>query len=717
MRNLAQLKHHPISEQLVDILCKKTQNISPLFFRILISYHLTKMAGMMRVNVLTHDRGKIPINLYAINLSKSGTGKGHSTNIIEEEILQHFKSEFYDVTYPIISERSLAELAVKRANIKNEDPDVMLLAVEKEFLEAGTMPFAFDSGTTAAVKQMRHKLLMANIGSMNLEIDEIGSNLLGNVDVLGTFLELFDMGKVKQKLTKNTRENWRNEEIDGKTPTNLLLFGTPDKLLNGSKTEEEFDTFLETGYARRSLFGYTTGNIRTTGLTAEEIYDILVDTSLNQDMADIAIQFGKLANVLNYNKSITVSKEVSIIIIKYKMYCEKLAATLHEHEGIRKAELEHRYFKATKLAGTYAFIDEDTCITEDNLYAAICLVEESGKAFGDLLKRERNYVKLAKYIAQIEHEITHVDLTEDLPFYKGSISHKQDLMQLAIAWGYKNHIIIKRNFTDNIEFIMGETLKKTNLEELQFSYSKDISSGYKNTLAPFNKFHKLTSLANHHWINHHTSNGQRNDESIKHGCNMIVLDVDDGVSINIVELLLKDYVYLLHTTKRHTAKHNRFRIIMPINYHLKLNATDFKEFMLNIFSWLPFKVDTATGQRSRKWATHAGSTYSYSKGTTLLNALLFIPKTTKNDERKKINQDYQTLSNVERWFIQNINLGNRNNQILKYALMLVDAGLDKNNVKTKVLELNDKLKKPLTLGEVDSTIMVTVVKNIAKQGD
>lgn len=49
------------------------------------------------------------------------------------------------------------------------------------------------------MKQMRHKLLMADAGSVNLQIDEIGSNLVGNVDVLNTFLELYDMGLIKPK--------------------------------------------------------------------------------------------------------------------------------------------------------------------------------------------------------------------------------------------------------------------------------------------------------------------------------------------------------------------------------------------------------------------------------------------------------------------------------------------------------------------------------------
>lgn len=74
LRDLDLLKHHPATEGIVDVLCKKTQNDNPEFFRILLSYHLAKVAATMRVKILTRDRGEIPVNLYAINLASSGHG-------------------------------------------------------------------------------------------------------------------------------------------------------------------------------------------------------------------------------------------------------------------------------------------------------------------------------------------------------------------------------------------------------------------------------------------------------------------------------------------------------------------------------------------------------------------------------------------------------------------------------------------------------------------
>lgn len=714
MKNLSTLTFHPTAEKIVDILCKKTQNANPMFFRVLVSYYLTKITAMMRVKIATRDRGEVPVNLYAINLAASGQGKGFSTNIIEEQIINQFKDVFFDQTYPVVVDQNLAKLAVKRAYISGDDPDVVRQAVQSEFNSLGKLAFSFDSGTTAAVKQMRHQLLMADIGSMNLEIDEIGSNLLGNMDVLGTFLELFDVGKVKQKLTKNTKENIRSEEIDGKTPTNLLLFGTPIKLFDGAKVEDEFWSFVATGYGRRCLFGYTRQSTRNKTMTPEQIYDSLTDPSVDKFLSDMSLRFGKLANILNYNKKIAVSKKVSILLIEYRQHGENLADQLGEHEEIAKAEFAHRYFKALKLAGTYAFIDGASEITDTNLYAAIKMVEESGKAFTRILNRDRNYVKLAKYISSINREVTHVDLTEDLPFYRGSNTAKHDLMQLAIAWGYKNHVVIKRKESNGIEFISGETLKKTDLSHMHLAYSDNIAVDYKNVQARFDKLYILMQKDYKHWVNHHMINGHRTEENMLPGFDMLVLDVDSGMPVKTIKLLMQDYTFLLYTTKRHTQEKNRFRMILPINYHLKLSATEYKIFMEQIFKWLPFDVDTQTSQRSRKWLTH-NSHYEYNKGKYLLDARLFIPKTTKNDEQKRLIQTHQSLTNLERWFIQHSKSGNRNNQLIKYAFMLVDMDYPIDQIETQIESLNKKFSNRLSDIELQNTIIKSTARAVVRR--
>jgi len=216
-----------------------------------------------------------------------------------------------------------------------------------------------------------------------------------------------------------------------------------------------------------------------------------------------------------------------------------------------------------------------------------------------------------------------------------------------------------------------------------------------------------------HWVVHHLNGGHRNEENCIAGFNLVVLDVDGGVSMSTAKMLLSKYKFLLYTTKRHSDAEHRFRIVLPINYELALDAKDYKEFMANVYEWLPFEVDTATNQRARKWMSHDGH-YEYNDGE-VLDALPFIPKTSKNEERKALVNSQQSMDNLERWVLNNSGDGNRNNMLLRYAMLLVDAGFDFEQVRTKVVGLNDKMPDKLEESEIMSTVMVTVMKAIAKR--
>jgi hypothetical protein len=713
MLSFDQMSYHPESEQLVSILCNKTQNNSPLFFRVLVGYYFSMIASMMRTTIATHDRGDIPVNMFALNLSTSGSGKGYSTNIMKKEVINQFRNTFLEETFPILAEENLPKLSLRRANRKSTDPDQELIRVQKEFDQLGTLAFSFDSGTPAAVKQMRHKLLMANAGSLNLQIDEIGSNLLSNIDVLNTFLELYDVGLIDQKLTKNTAENVRSEEIIGSTPTNMMLFGTPSKLLNGSKTEEELYSMLESGYARRCFFGYSSRAFNKSQPTPEEVYEQLTNQGSNQYLEDLSDKLAMLANITNVNQRLVMSKETSLLVIEYRLKCEKEAEQYREHEEMKKAEISHRYFKALKLAGAYAFVDGSPELTMDHLYQAIKLAEESGDSFNRMLTRDRAYVRLAKYIASAKCDVTQADLVEDLPFYRGALSQKQEMLTLATAYGYRNNIIIKKSFADGIEFLRGETLKATDLANMTISWSTDIATDYRNERAPFEMLHKLTQHAGFHWVNHHLNGGHRSEENCIPGFNLVVVDVDGTANIETVKLLLKNYKFMIYTTKRHTDEEHRFRILLPMNYELQMDARDFKEFMTHVYDWLPFEVDRATNQRARKWLSHDGH-YEYNEGE-LLDVLPFIPKTSKNEEHKQRFNTQQSMDNLERWVINNIGDGNRNNMLLRYALILIDSGHDFESIRQRVVALNEKIVDKLDEAEIMSTIMITVAKTISRK--
>jgi hypothetical protein len=670
----------------------------------------------MRAHVSIPGRGRIPINMYLFNLAASGAGKGHSMTIMEDRVVNQFREVFLEHTFPTMAQKHVEIRGRNHAMQHQMDEKDGIKIMQREYQDAGPYLDSFDSGTVAAIKQMRHKLLLAQLGSMSLIMDEVGSNMLGNMDVLTAYLELFDMGKIKTKLTKNTRDNIRNSNMTGATPTNMLLFGTPVKLLDDPKVVEEFMTMLEIGFARRSFFGLNTAVTSIAERTPEEVLDLLENPANETILETLSLKYRALANPNNIDETLKMTEEVQLAWLAYRIQCEKEAENINEYQEIRKSELKHSHFKVAKLAGAYAFVNNSMLITMEHLESAIALAEESREALNRILNRDKPYVKLAEYICSIQKELTHADLVEDLPFYKGSENQKRDMLKLAIAYGYKNGMVIKRDLVDDIEFFSGSSLEQTDLEHVTLSYSTHYTQDYQNKEINFRALHKLCARPGYHWVNHALrpnpekgarDRGYRCETHVVPGFNLVVVDVDGGISIGIAKELLKDYVYFMHTTKSHTEQEHRFRIVFPLSHRLYLKTEDFKEFMRNIYLWLPFNVDEQTYQRSRKWATAQG-TYWYNSDGELLDAIQFIPKTKKAEEQKSRITKTTDLGRLERWFLEQMNQGQRNNMLHRYAMVLIDSGHTTEEIENAILGLNKRCDHPLSVSEIENTVLKSV---------
>jgi hypothetical protein len=724
MINLTGVTHHPAIEEITDVLCNKTQNTDRGFFRVAMAYFLAKMASSQRATIVTKDRGEIPVSMYVLNLATSGYGKGHSVAIVEGQFLAGFRKRFMEDTFPVVAEKHLWDIANDRAVRNGSDQQEEFEKAEAEWKRAGALPFTFDSATGPAVKQLRHKLVMSNCGSLNLQVDEVGTNLAAALEPLALYLELYDQGLIKPKLTKNTAENQRNEDMEGKTPANLLLFGTPAKLFDGGPTEDAFYSLLDTGYARRCLFGWGQAEKKAhLSKTASEIYNDLINPTNSAVVDKWADHFHDLADPAMHGWKMKVEDDVGIALVQYQIQCKQIAEGFADHEEIRKAEMEHRYFKALKLAGTLAFIDKSLEIEMGHLMQAILLVEESGEAFAKILTREKAYVKLANYIAGVGTDLTHSDLYESLPFYPRSIGPRNDMLTLATAWGYTRHIVIKKKFIDGIEFFRGEKLKETNLDEMIVSYGEHWAYNYQCEVVPFADLQTLVEANGYHWANHHFKGGHRSRENMIQGFNMITIDVDSGTPLALAKELLSEYKFITYTTKRHQTEGygDRYRILIPMNYTLYLDAEDYKLFMDNVLSWLPFPAptDDAANQPEKKWECFGGtedvkSEFFMNAEGTLLDVLQFIPRTTVNDKFHDQFKQVASLDNLERWFAAKIATGNRNNQMIKFALALVDGGMNLLEVSRAVHAFNGKISNPMDEEEIDSTIMVTVGKRFSK---
>lgn len=717
-KDVEKMEYFSIQEDVLKVLKIKTQQNDNMFFRLLIVFYFGQVAANMRTKVMLTGRGFIPVNSYVINLASSGYGKGHSTYILNHQLLLGFRKAYIKNVMPMVVEERLRELAITRSLKSGLDEDDEYATLNQEFKDLGEMLFSFDSATTPAVKQFRSKLILGGTGAITFVADEIGSNLGEHSEVLRTFLELYDMGQVGDKLIKNTDSQIRTQQRLGATPANLLLFGTQSKLFDGGKNEDLIYSFITTGFARRCLFGFAKDEAKNIPDDPEVLYRALNDSGINKIGNKLFSYFQDLADEEYHGVKLSMDKEVTLLFLAYDIYCKKRAAKFPDSFEDHKAHYVHASFRVIKMAASYAFIDKSSGVKKRHLFAAIKLNEDSMKIFiKNIMVREKPYVRLAKYIGSINRELTHADLDKELPYYPSSKGARDDMLQMASAWGYSNHIVISTKVVGNIEFIKGKTLPKTNMKRLAIAYNdgKHTSDGYANELLSFSQIAQLVKYQDYNFINHHLKASHRSEKQIKKGFNFVVLDVDKHTHIETAKYVLAKYNYIMYTTKSHKKKHPRFRVILPISHKLELNKKEFTSFMELLYKWLPFEVDSATKDRSRKWLTNNGQVFYNDKGK-MLSSMSFVPKSRKSKDVQKVINSLVNFSNLERWFAKKIKVGNRSHTLICYAMALVEQGLNKNGIRAKILQFNKNLgTDKLETSEINNTIMVTVATKLKEK--
>ena len=289
-------QYDPTMEKILGIIERKTNNNSHNYFRVVISFYLAQVASSMRCKIKGKVNNNVPVNMYACGLMQSGAGKGHSQDILESQVVNKFRNTFMNSTMPHVAKTSIEKLATQKSIVTGMPVDECLKALTAEYVDYGNFPYAFDSATGPAFKQVRAKAQLAKIGALSFICDEIGSNILANPELLAIGLEVFDLGKTKNKLTKDSANNKRTESREDPVPTNMLWFGTPAKLLNSGKEEDEFYSQLQAGYARRLFYGEGTKQNKKFKSGKEFREDLLKGNS-DKTLQDLSDSLGILSNL------------------------------------------------------------------------------------------------------------------------------------------------------------------------------------------------------------------------------------------------------------------------------------------------------------------------------------------------------------------------------------------------------------------------------------
>jgi hypothetical protein len=272
------------------------------------------------------------------------------------------------------------------------------------------------------------------------------------------------------------------------------------------------------------------------------------------------------------------------------------------------------------------------------------------------------------------------------------------------------------------------------MTSLRFSYSNHITENYSAYKGTLEDLKDLVSTAINYSPFVFDAGYRKEINSNLNECNILMLDFDDGVSMNYLMENFKNVTYLLATTKSHQKEKNglvcdRFRLIFPLSECLNITIDEYK-IMMNLLI-TRYGADKSCKDIARFYYGNPTSETFINKGKNIfdwqcvLKQALFLHKheTKEKEIQKKPMQYTGNISNnlcdtKKEWFEkysatqqmlnyfrfnQKFSEGGRNQFLYSVARHLQEEGCNSDFIKSETLWINSQ-GQGISEIEIDKTI-------------
>lgn len=260
------------------------------------------------------------------------------------------------------------------------------------------------------------------------------------------------------------------------------------------------------------------------------------------------------------------------------------------------------------------------------------------------------------------------------------------------------------------------------MKKVTVSISEHITENFKSYVIPFNKMVDLVKSKFNYSAGTFKDN-YRNADNYLNYSDLIILDVDDGKSIDEARIIFEPFDYIIATTKSHQKEKNgkicdRFRVILPTEKPINLNKTDYSKMMNEVFKDYPF-VDTVCKDSSRFYFPAKNSTIITHSGFTNFEWETYHKRALENDliqsdalrRKQQLNEAFNNKSfeygNGEKIdYIRKIAKtekllkllkydekfisGQRNKTLFTYGKYFQDLGMTDDEIKDNLLWINNQ---------------------------
>ncbi len=557
-----------------------------------------------------------PVNIVAIVLAKSGSGKSSSIKALEDSMKGG---------YEILESHRIAReqmLAASSGSNEAKEPESLSTTVS-------TGP-----GLIAKLDRMQDPL---GLGIPTVIIDEFATEFQKGTDDLKDTLQvvaqLFDQGEYSEKALKD-QEN-QTGSISNMGACGLFI-GSEQTLLKDKDAFRRFETEMLSKYARRACFLYPAfKEINNEHMTLDEELALRKKNKGNKKERAVNISEMSKACALKalerqYQRILDVSEEMKDTYDFYKWFCEIRARKIDEER--QKIEMDGRDWRAIKIASALSiFKCRDTLQLEDFAY-----VTSMFERFEDYLTKFMNKANRNSYQVLADevilsganfisyHELYSMQLIKspanmkNLVIGANSFIGKKGRFEVVNEKGiaYQDletvflesiHCSVKDQSPIVMQIMMSlgantnpaearTMLKKQRARNMTdgFVYQESSFDTYglilSNNVAysPFRfktrEGGAITSLET-------SEHGIRGKDNICSGAQFVVLDIDDdGITIDEAEDMFCDYIYHMALTSDPQNPY-KFRVLIPLDVIVSVNGTTWKQFMQRVGEHFGIEVD------------------------------------------------------------------------------------------------------------------------------
>lgn len=307
----------------------------------------------------------IPVNTISFLIGDSGAGKGRSVKSVRNLLKEGY--ELID---------KAREQDAKAKAVEDAEADGKKATDWRKYY---SKPRSLIPNVSTLPGMMKHLAALEHgkLGAGFLYVDEVGSELVSNKDLSENIIALaigYDSGEIPPKLLK---DDANQVEPIHNLPFSGLLFGSPANIIYDEPTKKKFKDEFSTKLSRRSFFCFSQDK-------PEKITFTNIDAA-RQAARDERERVQKVTEALTpwftalvgatRQTPLEVETEVEDLFSDYHGYNDWYADSISKQHPMSALHRRHMQWKALKLAGAIAILENEETVTVNHYVQAINFTE------------------------------------------------------------------------------------------------------------------------------------------------------------------------------------------------------------------------------------------------------------------------------------------------------------------------------------------------------